>query len=70
MKSEAIRGDSSYGPEFRDIVISDNCNANTSSYTSRFGDSYAHNTRMDGKTFFTGSLRFIAKEVEVFEITD
>jgi hypothetical protein len=69
-KDEANYCWSSWGPDFRDIAVSDNCNANTDSYTSNFGLSYANDTGRDGKTFFTGSEDFIVKEIEVFEITD
>jgi hypothetical protein len=35
-----------------------------------FGRSYANDTGLDGKTFFTGSWHFKVKEIEVFELTD
>jgi hypothetical protein len=69
-KDEAILCRSDYGPRFGDIVVSDNCNANTDSGTSRFGDRYTNETGLDHQTFFTGSLFFKVKEIEVFEITD
>jgi hypothetical protein len=69
-KEMAICCFSTGGPHFCDIVVSDNCNANTLSFTYNFGDSYANDTGRDGTTFFTGSKWFKAKEVEVFEITD
>jgi hypothetical protein len=70
MNFGAITCDSSYGPHFSDIYVSDNCNANTGSCTNIFGDYYANDTGRDGKTFFTGSWNFTVKEIEVFEITD
>jgi hypothetical protein len=65
-KDEAIDCDPSRGPHFCDIQIY--CNAD--SYTSVFGHSYANGTGVDGQTFFTGSLTFKVKEIEVFAITD
>jgi hypothetical protein len=69
-KDEAIACASSWGPHFYDIGVSEDCNANTDSITFNFGDSYANDTGLDGKTFFTGSWHFKVKEIEVFEITD
>jgi hypothetical protein len=74
-KDEAIYCDSSYrpdlgGPHFCDIRVSDNCNANTSSWTHQFGRCYANDTGLDGKTFLTNSEYFTVKEIEVFEIAD
>jgi hypothetical protein len=58
------------GPFFADdIVVSDNCNANTSSYTS-LGRFYTNDTGLDQFVVFTGSYYFRVKEIEVFEITD
>jgi hypothetical protein len=68
-KDEAIICDSSWGPRFRDIRVSDYCNTNRESLTSFFGRSYTNDTRMNRMTFFTGSESFIVKEIEVFEIT-
>jgi hypothetical protein len=71
MKDEAaIVCDSSYGPHFLDIAISDHCNANTYSSTSSFGQRYANDTGQVGQIFFTCSPLFTVKEIEVFEITD
>jgi hypothetical protein len=62
-----------YGPDFCDIGVVDNCNANAKSWTSYFGEKYTNDTRLGGNpprnTFFTGSERFTVKEIEVFEIT-
>jgi hypothetical protein len=69
-KDWAIDCDSSFGPHFCDISVYDNSNAYASSDTFNFGHRYANDTGLDGKTFFTGSYKFKAKEVEVFEITD
>jgi hypothetical protein len=70
MKDDAICCNSDYGPHFQDIVVYDNSNANTDSYTYQFGDTYTNDTGLDGNTFFTGSEHFQVKEIEVFEITD
>jgi hypothetical protein len=69
-KNEAICCVSTSGPHFRDIGVSDRCNANTGSYTHSFGDCYTNDTGLDGRTFFTSSGNFKVKEIEVFEITD
>jgi hypothetical protein len=66
----AINCDSRWSPCFRDIGVRDNGNANTWSYTCYFGTSYINDTRLDGRTFFTGSQMFKVKEIEIFEITD
>jgi hypothetical protein len=70
-KAEAIGCDSQLGPCFcHGICVANNCNANTVSFTSYFGTSYANDTGLPGQTFFTGSWEFTVKEIEVFEITD
>jgi hypothetical protein len=68
-KDRAIWCDSSRGLNLHDIYVGDNCNANTSSAT-RLGGGYANDTGLNGDSFFTGSLEFPVKEIEVFEITD
>jgi hypothetical protein len=68
-KEKAIYCDSKLGPCFNDIIISDNCNANTNSVIS-FGFSYTNDTGLDGRTFFTGSRYFRVNEIEVFAIMD
>jgi hypothetical protein len=68
-KDWAIFCHSGRGPEFYDIWVNDNCNANTNSGTYDFGYGYTNDTRLDGKTFFTGSGHFQVQEIEVFEIT-
>jgi hypothetical protein len=70
-KDRAIMCDSSLGPYFcGGIGVCGNCNANAGSYTYSFGNSYANDTGLDEKTFFTGSEYFKVKEIEVFEIAD
>jgi hypothetical protein len=69
-KDEAIFCDSECGPYFCDICVSDHCNANARSHTFCFGRSYANDTRLDGRTFLTGSDDFTVKEIEVFEIAE
>jgi hypothetical protein len=68
-KQRAIVCDSKWGPDFYDLGVSDNCNANTDSSTS-LGDTYSNDTGLDGRTVFTGWHYFQVKEIEVFEITD
>jgi hypothetical protein len=67
-KDEANFCASLWGPCFArgDIRVS----PNTTSHTSHFGNSYANDTGLDGKTFFTRSGSFSVKEIEVFEITN
>jgi hypothetical protein len=75
-RNSALHWSSLCGPSFGDgwsqpdLLISDNCHANAKSSTCAFGDSYANDTGLDGKTFFTGSPYFTVKEIEVFEIAD
>jgi hypothetical protein len=68
-KDRAVNCNSSWGPIFFDIWISDNCNTNTDSY-SNLGLSYANDTCLGGQTVLTGSRDFTVKEIEVFEITE
>jgi hypothetical protein len=68
MKQWAINCDSEWGPFFCDMGVSDNCNANTHSWTS-LGIIYTNNTGLDGKTVFRGSENFQVKEIELVEIT-
>jgi hypothetical protein len=53
-----------------DIFISDHSNANTDSRSDGFGQTYANDTGLNGRTFLSGSEHFRAKEIEVFEITN
>jgi hypothetical protein len=69
MKRRAIECDSRCGPRFDDIGVSNNCNANTDSWTW-VGAIYTNDTGLDGNTVFTGSRNFRVKEIEGFEITD
>jgi hypothetical protein len=55
---------------FGDIFVYNNCTAHPRNCASRFGERYANDTGLDGKTFFTGSEGFTVKEIEVFGITD
>jgi hypothetical protein len=66
-KDFAIICDSSYGPNFCDICLHHNCNANARSWSS-LGDSYANDTRL--VIVFTDSYRFTVQEIEVFEVAD
>jgi hypothetical protein len=68
-KNDAIYCDSSCGPHFWDILVSDGCDANTQSGTDFFGSYYVNDTGLDGPTFLAGSRRFTVKEIEVFEIS-
>jgi hypothetical protein len=65
-KHEAISCSPIWGPNFGDIAVSDNCNANT----EKFGSKYTNDTGLDGEVLLTGSGHFQVKEIEVFEITD
>jgi hypothetical protein len=71
-KHHAILCYSTSGPHFYQIAIFDNCNANTNSCAFWNGstDAYINDTGLDGTTFLTGSTKFQAEEIEVFEITD
>jgi hypothetical protein len=70
-KQRAIYCDSRWGPRFEGgIAASNNCNANTDSYTDCFGSNYTNDTGLAHQTFFTGSEHFRVKEIEVFEIAD
>jgi hypothetical protein len=68
-KQNAIRCDSERGPHFWDIAIFDDCNTNTYSY-SDLGNCYTNDSELDGEMFFTGTVHFRVKEIEVFEIID
>jgi hypothetical protein len=73
--SLAIRCDLSKGPCFGavrwgDITVYDKCNLNSTSHTRGFGGTYDNTSERDGRTFFTGSEHFTAREIEVFEITN
>jgi len=67
--SNAIEKSSSHGPTFgggHDIVINDNANSNTNSYTN-FGHSYSVPSGVqDRKTILAGTYSYTPNEVEVF----
>jgi hypothetical protein len=65
-KDSAIICHSELGPDFRDITVSDSCDQNLRSFTSR-GINYTADTGLG--VFFTHSQYFRVKEIEVFEIT-
>jgi hypothetical protein len=67
-KDIAIRCNLDNGPHFNDIAVSNNCSANSQSFTN-LGITYTNDTGMIGEAFFTGSRNFQVKEIEVFEIT-
>jgi hypothetical protein len=52
------------------ISVYDNCNKNTNSYTSYFGDEYESVSGTREGDFLTGAVKFTVKEIEVFEIAD
>jgi hypothetical protein len=66
-KHQTIYCDSERGPLFGDMGVSNNCNANTDSYTY-LGRGSTNNTGLDGATVFTGSFHFQVTEIEVFEM--
>jgi hypothetical protein len=68
-KWRAIWCDSEWGPHFVDIFVSDDCNANTDSWTE-LGTAYPNDTGLDGETVFRGWQWFQEKEIEVMEITE
>jgi hypothetical protein len=55
-----------------ELLVSDNCNTNTESYT-KIGTRWSNTTYENDTTFedfFTGAKKFTVKEIEVFEIAD
>jgi hypothetical protein len=68
--SAAIYVNSSFGPIFggHDLLVSDRCNDNTSSYT-KLGVTYRNDTGLKNTEVFTGEQHFQVKEIEVFSIT-
>jgi hypothetical protein len=68
-KFGAILCRSGWGPCFWDILVWEDGDPNYS-HTQYFGEHYTNDTGLDGKTFFTGTNKFQAKEIEVFEITN
>jgi hypothetical protein len=63
-KNSAIYCAHFVGPDFRDIAVRDDCNANNHSFTD-VGDSCDNDTGLDGKIVLTGSNDFTVKEIEV-----
>jgi hypothetical protein len=61
-KDAAIRCSPGCGPDFNNITVKNNCNANIGSYRN--------DARPDMKMFFAGSQFLQVNESEVFEITD
>jgi hypothetical protein len=68
-KDEAIFYSSGRGPDFCNISVWHNYNANNG-LSYGFGTCYTNDTGLDSKRFLTGSERFKVKEIEVFEITE
>jgi hypothetical protein len=69
-KQRPIVCDSGCGPCFcDDTCVSDNCDANTRSYTD-LGYGSTNDTGLDRETVFAGSKNFQVKEIEAFAITD
>ena len=68
-QTSAIYRSPNYGPTFgggHDIVVKDNANSNTNSYTF-FAYSYQSPSGIkDGKTILAGTYKFTPDEVEVF----
>jgi hypothetical protein len=69
-KNRAIYCDQEWGPDFNDIHIVGDCDANSRNCTVYFGTNYVNDTRVKGDVFFTGGKFFQVKEIEVFEIID
>jgi hypothetical protein len=69
-KERAIWCDSTCGPWFSGMRVSDDCNANTRSYAFLGNLAYTNDTGLDGKTLFTDLQYFQVKEIEVFEVTE
>jgi hypothetical protein len=69
-KKYAISCSSMCGPHFCDFAVSDNCNANTRSWTSLGDWGYNNDTGLRKDIVFTGSKDFQVAEIEVFEITE
>jgi hypothetical protein len=71
MKDDAIYCRSQQGPIFcSSIIVTDNCNTNTDSFTYDFSDSYTNDFGLKGSTFLIGSPFFQVKYIEIFEIAD
>jgi hypothetical protein len=71
-KAYAIYGHGSYGASFgsgHNLCVYNQCNINSSSYTTGFGQTYMNDTGLPGDTVFTGGSNFRVREIEVFELT-
>jgi hypothetical protein len=68
-KWRAICCDSTWGPRFGGIGVSNSCTADDFSWTD-LRNIYTNDTGLDEDTVFTGSWHFRVKEIEVFEITE
>jgi hypothetical protein len=68
-RSSAISCGYASGPNFRDLAVFSNCNANTRSF-AYLGTTYNNNTELAGDRVLAGRSSFQVKEIEVFEITD
>jgi hypothetical protein len=75
MKQKAIFCYSGFGPVFgldcngySDIYVYNGCNTDTAS-GAFLGRAYTNDTGLNGEIVFTGSQKFQAREIEVFEIT-
>jgi hypothetical protein len=72
LKAEQCSLQSTFCPMFGGgcICVHDNCNENTNSTTSYFGDEYdSVSGKLEGD-FLSGAQKFTVKEIEVFEIAD
>jgi hypothetical protein len=70
--ANAIYCNGSYGPTFGDshsMIVTDQCNANTSSYTNLTGV-YINDTGITNTEVFTGQQYFQVKDIEIFAIID
>jgi hypothetical protein len=67
-KSYAIYCYSASGPEFGNIYVYDNCNANRDRETRWSDSTYANYTAVEN--FFTGAEKFTVREMAVFEIAN
>jgi hypothetical protein len=66
-KDQAISCHRERGPNFCGIHVSDHCNVNNEIF-AWLGIGYVNDTGISGDEFFTGSLRFVVREIEIFEI--
>jgi hypothetical protein len=69
-KDTAVFHDSTMGPMLAWVIQVCDPSIAKGGMTVDFGDVYANDTGVDGKTLLTGSKCFTLKEIEVFKITD